>query len=109
MYGQAGLAILQPIRLQNKHIFRLKLFLKKSARKADKTTRKLWFNAFIYLFPKNLKVHGWVKVKVNYQHEFVRSSVMLVELKNLRPGYEQSIFKTAKISITGWNKYNILL
>ena len=41
LYGQAGLILLQPLRLQNKQIFRFKLVLKKSARRSDKTRRKL--------------------------------------------------------------------
>ena len=56
-YGQAGLIILQPLRLQNKHIFRFKLVLKKSARRADKTSRKSWVMAFPHL-PLSKKVEG---------------------------------------------------
>ena len=40
IYGQAGLILLQPLRLQGKQIFRFKLVLKKSARKSDKTNRR---------------------------------------------------------------------
>ena len=40
-YGQYGLRILQPLRLNNRHIFRYKIFLKKAARKSDKTRRKV--------------------------------------------------------------------
>ena len=48
-YTDQGLQITQPLRLNNKHIFRIKLFLKKSARRADKTSRKVWFNLFPHL------------------------------------------------------------
>ena len=40
-FGQAGLFLLQPLRLNSKKIFRLKLFLKKAARRADETRRKI--------------------------------------------------------------------
>lgn len=48
-YSEQGLQILQPLRLNNKHIFRIKLFLKKASRRADKTSRKVWFNIFPHL------------------------------------------------------------
>ena len=56
-YLDQGLQILQPLRLNNKHIFRIKLFLKKSARRSDKTSRKVWFNLFPHL-PLSKKVAG---------------------------------------------------
>lgn len=49
IYSDQGLQLLQPLRLNNKHIFRIKLFLKKSSRRADKTSRKVWFNLFPHL------------------------------------------------------------
>ena len=39
VYANYGLKLLQPLRLNNKHIFRLKLFLKKASRRSDKTAR----------------------------------------------------------------------
>lgn len=56
-YGQYGLKLLQPVRLNNKQIFRIKLFLKKSSRKFDKTSRYVWFNLFPHL-PLSKKVEG---------------------------------------------------
>lgn len=38
-YGSAALVILRPFRISAKRIFRLKLFLKRSARKSDITRR----------------------------------------------------------------------
>ena len=48
-FGQCGLRLLSPTRINSKSLFRLKLFLKKSSRKSDNTGRKLWFNAFPHL------------------------------------------------------------
>ena len=56
-YGQFGIKTLQPIRLNNKQIFRIRLFLKKSSRKTDKTSRYVWFYLFPHL-PLSKKVEG---------------------------------------------------
>jgi large subunit ribosomal protein L16 len=56
-YGQYGLRILQPLWVNNKQIFRYKLFLKKAAKRSDKTSRKVWFNLFPHL-PLTRKVEG---------------------------------------------------
>ena len=88
-YGQAGLALLQPLRLQSRHIFRFKLVLKKSARKADKTSRKSWMTAFPHL-PLSKKVEGSRmgkgKGKLAGWVSELSTGVILFELKNLRPG-----------------------
>lgn len=49
VYGQVGLVLLQPLRLNSRKIFRLKLFLKKAARRGDQTQRKVLVNAFPHL------------------------------------------------------------
>ena len=88
-YGQFGVRVLQPIQLTSKQIFRYKIFLKKAVRKADKTVRKAWFNAFPFL-PLSRKVEGsrmgkgtgklagWIAD--------LPSGINIVELKNLRTG-----------------------
>lgn len=40
-FGQVGLMLTQPLRLNSKRIFRIKLFLKKSAKRSDKTRRRV--------------------------------------------------------------------
>ena len=40
-FGQIGLVLKQPLRLNSKKIFRIKLFLKKSAKRSDKTRRRI--------------------------------------------------------------------
>jgi hypothetical protein len=40
-YGDSGLRLLQPLRLTGRRIFRLKIFLKKAARKPDLTKRRV--------------------------------------------------------------------
>lgn len=49
IYGQVGLVLLQPLRLNSRKIFRLKLFLKKAARRSDQTQRRVLVNAFPHL------------------------------------------------------------
>ena len=56
-YGDLGLLILQPLRLNSKHIFRQKLLLKRGSRKYDITKRKVWFNIFPHV-PLSRKVSG---------------------------------------------------
>jgi len=88
-YGQCGLKILQPLRLNNRHIFRYKIFLKKAARKSDKTRRKVWFNAFPFL-PLSRKVAGSRmgkgKGKLAGWAADLPSGINLIEFKNLRTG-----------------------
>ena len=40
-YGQGGLVLTQPLRVNSKKLFRIKLFLKKAARRTDDTRRKI--------------------------------------------------------------------
>ena len=88
-YGQQGLQILQPLRLNSRHIFRYKIFLKKAARKSDKTRRKIWFNAFPFL-PLSRKVAGSRmgkgKGKLAGWAADLPSGINLIEFKNLRTG-----------------------
>ena len=39
-FGQVGIRLLQPLRLNSKQMFRYKLFLKKAAKRSDKTLRQ---------------------------------------------------------------------
>ncbi len=88
-YGQCGLQLLQPVRLNNKQIFRIKLFLKKSSRKFDKTSRYIWFNLFPHL-PLSKKVEGsrMGKGVGKLAGWFIElpSGICIFEFKNLRPG-----------------------
>lgn len=56
-YGSAGLILLRPFRISAKRIFRLKLFLKRSARKSDITRRAFWVSIFPHL-PLSRKPKG---------------------------------------------------
>ena len=48
-FGSVGLVLLQPAQINSKKLFRIKLFLKKSARKVDITARRVWLNAFPHI------------------------------------------------------------
>ena len=56
-FGQVGLVLLRPLRLNSRKIFRIKLFLKKASKRSDKTRRKVWINVFPHL-PLTKKVIG---------------------------------------------------
>ena len=89
VYGHIGLKLLQPLRLNSKQIFRYKIFLKKAVRKADKTSRKAWFNVFPYL-PLSKKVAGSRmgkgKGKLAGWAADMPAGVFILEMKNLRSG-----------------------
>jgi large subunit ribosomal protein L16 len=88
-YGSSGLLILRPIQLTGQQIFRLKLFLKKSVKKGDKTRRLVWFYAFPHLpltkKPVGLRM-GKGKGKLHCWFSNIRGGVVLFEFKNLRFG-----------------------
>jgi len=89
LYGQVGLVILQPLRLNSKQIFRYKLFLKKASRKSDKTLRFTWFHIFPHI-PLSRKVEGSRmgkgKGKLAGWSIELPSGITLFEFKNLRSG-----------------------
>lgn len=88
-YGQYGLKILQPLWVNNKQIFRYKLLLKKAARRADKTSRRVWFNLFPHI-PLTRKVEGSRmgkgKGKLAGWVAKLSPGVHMFEFKNLRSG-----------------------
>lgn len=96
-YGHFGLRLLQPLWVNNKQVFRYKLFLKKAAKRVDKTSRKVWFNLFPHI-PLTRKVEGSRMGKgkgklAGWVAQLSPGSTMF-EFKNLRTGrakyyYEQ--------------------
>lgn len=89
IFGSVGLALTKPLIINSKKMFRLKLFLKKSARRSDKTGRKVWLNSFPHL-PLTKKVigsrMGKGKGKLSIWFNKISTGVVLIELKNLRKG-----------------------
>ena len=88
-YGDSGLLILQPLRLPAKHIYRLKLYLKKATKRADFTKRLIWFNIFPHL-PLTKKSKG-IRMgkgvgKLATWVSYLRAGAFIFELKNLRLG-----------------------
>jgi large subunit ribosomal protein L16 len=88
-YGQVGVVLLQPIRLNSKQIFRYKLFFKKTSRKTDKTLRFVWFNLFPHI-PLSRKVEGSRmgkgKGKLAGWATELPAGITIFEFKNLRYG-----------------------
>ena len=88
-YGCSGVLILQPLRTTAKRIFRLKIFLKRSARKPDFTRRSMWISIFPHLpltkKPKGMRMgKGAGKLHAWYTH--LHPGMTVVEFKNLRRG-----------------------
>ena len=98
-YGNMGLILVQPLRINSKKLFRLKLFLKKSARKSDKTARKAWLNAFPHL-PLTKKPlgsrMGKAKGKLSIWCTQLYVGTVLIEFKNLRIG--RVLYYTRQVS-----------
>lgn len=89
IYGQVGLILVQPLRLNSRKIFRLKLFLKKAARRSDQTQRRVLVNAFPHLpitkKPAGSRM-GKGKGRLSIWHSLLPTGHILVEFKNIRPG-----------------------
>lgn len=88
-FGGAGLMILKPVQLTANQLFRFKLFLKRSAKKSDRTRRFVWFHAFPHLpltqKPNGVRM-GKGKGKVECWFTSVPGGTMLIEFQNLRKG-----------------------
>jgi large subunit ribosomal protein L16 len=88
-FGNMGLVLVRPICLNSKRLFRLKLFLKKAARRSDRTQRQVWLNAFPHL-PLTRKAMGSrmgkAKGKLSLWYMQLSVGTVLVEFKNLRRG-----------------------
>lgn len=89
IFGQVGLLLTQPLRLNSKQMFRYKLFLKKSSKRTDKTLRRFWFNLFPHL-PISRKIAGSRmgkgKGKLAGWSTEVPAGQHIIEMKNLRYG-----------------------
>lgn len=89
VYGDLGLMIMQPLRLNSKHIFRQKLLIKRGSRKYDITKRKVWFNIFPHI-PLSRKVEGSRMGKgtgkLSGWITELPAGICLFEYKNLRTG-----------------------
>jgi len=88
-YGNMGLKLTQALLISGKRIFRMKIFLKRAARKGDRTSRFMWFLAFPHI-PLTRKGKGSRmgkgsgKLSAWFVH--LKPGVVLVEFKHLRPG-----------------------
>ena len=95
-FGHFGLRILQPLWVNSKQVFRYKLFIKKAVKRADKTSRKVWFNLFPHL-PLTRKVEGSRmgkgKGKLAGWVAQLSPGVNMFEFKNLRPGRAKYYFQ----------------
>ena len=89
IFGDSGLQLLQPLNITAKRLFRIKMQLKKGSRRVDKTSRKVWLNAFPHL-PLTKKVAGsrMGKGKGKLKGWFSQTppAITFVEYKNLRVG-----------------------
>ena len=89
LYGSLALVLARPMRISAKRIYRLKLFLKRSARRSDITRRAFWVSVFPHLpmsrKPKGMRMGKGVG-KLSTWYTQIRSGKSLIEFKNLRLG-----------------------
>jgi len=110
-YGQVGIKSLNHSTLiYNKHLFKLKVFLKKSVRRSNVTGRKLWLNLFPQI-PITKKVIGSRMGKgkgkpSNWAAELTTGAVF-IELRNLRLGRANYFLTQTMYKLPG--KYEIVL
>lgn len=89
-YGQFGLVNYNTnFLLFNKHLFKIKIFLKKSVRRSNITNRYLWVKSFPHI-PITKKVigsrMGKGKGKPSTWAAKIPSKSIFIEVRNLRPG-----------------------
>lgn len=102
LFGQIGLKLLQPLRLSSKNIFRIKLFLNKSAKRNEETRRKVWLNVFPH-WPLTKKTigsrmgKGTGKLKTWVSR--LKTGHVLIEFKNLRRGRALFFIKQIQLRI----------
>ena len=106
-FGQLGLILTKPLFINSKKMFRLKLFLKKSARRTDKTSRKVWINTFPHI-PLTKKVigsrMGKGKGKLSIWFNKLSTGVIFIEVKNLRPGRAKYFLKQTQNKLKSSSK-----
>ena len=102
LYGQQGLQLLQPMNISGKNLFRIKIFIKKGARRTDKTSRKVWLSAFPHL-PLTKKVSGSRmgkgKGKLAGWYGKLPSGINLIEYRNLRNGRGSYFLRQVKFRL----------
>jgi len=110
-YGQVGIKSLNhPTLIYNKHLFKLKIYLKKSVRKSSITNRGLWLNLFPQI-PITKKVigsrMGKGKGKPSNWAAEISTGLIFLELRNLRLGRANYFLTQTMHKLPG--KYEIIL
>lgn len=97
-FGSVGLMLIRPLQISSQRIFRLRLFIKKAAKRSDYTLRKVWLNAFPHL-PLTKKAigsrMGKAKGKLSVWYAQLYPGMVLIEFKNLRFG--RSVYYTSQL------------
>ncbi len=97
-FGSVGLLLIRPLQISSQRIFRLRLFIKKAAKRSDYTLRKVWLNAFPHL-PLTKKAigsrMGKAKGKLSIWYAQLYPGTVLIEFKNLRFG--RAVYYTSQL------------
>jgi len=97
-FGTVGLLLTRPLQVSSQRIFRLRLFIKKAAKRTDYTLRRVWLNAFPHL-PLTKKPigsrMGKAKGKLSIWYAQLYPGTVLIEFKNLRFG--RAVYYTTQL------------
>ena len=109
-YGQFGLKNNNAhVFIFNKHLFKIKLFLKKTVRRSNITNRYLWISVFPHL-PVTKKVigsrMGKGKGKPSNLAAKIPSNLVFIELRNVRLGRAKYFLRQVSYKLPG--KYSFI-
>lgn len=88
-YGQVGLLLKQPLRLNSRSIFRIKIFLNKASKRGEDTRRKIWILVFPHLPLTKKHIGSRMGKGIGKLKTWVSqlpSGTVIIELRNLRVG-----------------------
>lgn len=106
-FGHVGLFLTQPLLINSKKMFRIKIFLKRAARRGDKTLRKIWVNTFPHI-PLTKKVigsrMGKGKGKLSIWYNKITTGSVFIETRNLRTGRAVYYLRQAQRKLKGSSK-----
>lgn len=107
VFGHIGLFLTQPLLINSKKMFRIKIFLKRAARRGDKTLRKIWVNTFPHI-PLTKKVigsrMGKGKGKLSIWYNKITTGSVFIETRNLRIGRAIYYLRQAQRKLKGHSK-----
>jgi len=109
-FGHIGLLLMTNVFITSNQLFKIKLFLKKINKKAEKTKRRVWIKTFPFMplskKPQGLRMGKGVG-KLRTWFAKTMSGAILIETKGVRPGRAAFFFK--QMSYKLFNRSRLVL